>query len=71
MTVCKDPPSVSLATAKMNGKPACTDVMDYVRQKVRSFFILGFVRFNYCTVNFTSGSRVNNFIQVGGLVALT
>ncbi|PAN14443.1 hypothetical protein PAHAL_2G410200 [Panicum hallii] len=33
MTVCKDPPSVSLATAKMNGKPACTDVMDYVRQK--------------------------------------
>jgi myosin-5 len=33
MTVCKDPPSVSSATAKMNGKPACTDVMDYVRQK--------------------------------------
>jgi len=32
-TVCKDPPSVSSASAKMNGKPACTDVMDYVRQK--------------------------------------
>ena len=43
-TVCKDPPSVSSASAKMNGKPACTDVMDYVRQKVRSFFILEFVR---------------------------
>ena len=43
-TVCKDPPSVSSASVKMNGKPACTDVMDYVRQKVRSFFILEFVR---------------------------
>jgi len=43
-TVCKDPPSVSSATAKMNGKSACTDVMDYVLQKVRSFFILEFVR---------------------------
>ncbi|CAL5086119.1 unnamed protein product [Urochloa decumbens] len=32
-TVCKDPPSVSSATAKMNGKTACTDVMDYVLQK--------------------------------------
>ncbi|KAG2637687.1 hypothetical protein PVAP13_2NG533600 [Panicum virgatum] len=32
-TVCKDPPSVSSATAKMNGKSACTDVMDYVLQK--------------------------------------
>ena len=42
-TVCKDPPSVSSATAKMNGKSACTDVMDYVLQKVRSFFILEFV----------------------------
>jgi len=42
-TVGKDPPSVSSATAKMNGKSACTDVMDYVLQKVRSFFILEFV----------------------------
>ncbi|CAN6199442.1 unnamed protein product [Urochloa humidicola] len=32
-TVCKDPPSVSSATAKMNGKTACTDAMDYVLQK--------------------------------------
>ncbi|XP_062189417.1 myosin-3-like [Phragmites australis] len=32
-TVCKDPPSVSSTTAKMNGKPGCTDIMDYVLQK--------------------------------------
>jgi myosin-5 len=37
-TVCKNPPSVSSATTKMNGKPLCTDVMDYVFQKVRSFY---------------------------------
>ncbi|KAL6657794.1 hypothetical protein ACP70R_005574 [Stipagrostis hirtigluma subsp. patula] len=33
MTVCRDAPSVSSATAKMNGKPVCTDIMDYVLQK--------------------------------------
>ncbi|RCV13512.1 hypothetical protein SEVIR_2G363800v4 [Setaria viridis] len=32
-TVCKDAPSVSSAMAKMNGNPACPDVMDYVLQK--------------------------------------
>ncbi|GJN11366.1 hypothetical protein PR202_ga29552 [Eleusine coracana subsp. coracana] len=32
-TVCKDPPSVSSTTAKMNGKPVCTDIMDYVLEK--------------------------------------
>ncbi|ONM55202.1 hypothetical protein ZEAMMB73_Zm00001d020599 [Zea mays] len=32
-TVCKELPSVSLATIKMNGKPTCTDIMDYVLQK--------------------------------------
>ncbi|KAL6856068.1 hypothetical protein ACP4OV_018870 [Aristida adscensionis] len=31
MTVCRDPPSS--ATAKVNGKPVCTDIMDYVLQK--------------------------------------
>ncbi|CAD6217608.1 unnamed protein product [Miscanthus lutarioriparius] len=31
--VCKDPPSVSSATIKTNGKPACTNIMDYVLQK--------------------------------------
>jgi myosin V len=35
-TVCNDPPSVSSTTVKMNGKPVCTDIMDYVLQKVRS-----------------------------------
>lgn len=50
MTGCKDPPSVSSATAKLNGKPARTYVMDYVLQKVRGFFILDFVRFDYFTV---------------------
>ncbi|ONM24341.1 Myosin-2 [Zea mays] len=32
-TVCKEPPSISPATINMNGKPACTDIMDYVLQK--------------------------------------
>lgn len=50
MTGCMDPPSVSSTTAKLNGKPARRGVMDYVLQKVRSFFILEFVRFCYCTV---------------------
>ncbi|EER99532.2 hypothetical protein BDA96_02G355500 [Sorghum bicolor] len=31
--VCKDPPSVSSAAIKMNGKLACTNIMDYVLQK--------------------------------------
>jgi myosin V len=34
VTVCEDPPSVSLAMGKMDGKPVCTDIMDYVLQKV-------------------------------------
>ena len=42
--VCKDPPSVSSATIKTNGKPACTNIMDYVLQKVRGLFIVEFVR---------------------------
>ncbi|WVZ66362.1 hypothetical protein U9M48_015595 [Paspalum notatum var. saurae] len=34
--ICMDPPSVSSATTKTNGKAACTDIMDYVlRKKLR------------------------------------
>jgi myosin V len=50
-TVCKEPPSVSPATIKMNGKPACTDIMDYVLKKVRGLFILDFVRIISIIVN--------------------
>lgn len=63
-TVSKDPPSVSSATAKMNGKPVCTDIMDYVLQKVRSlpfwtlYDLLSFVTQTY-------GSRLNTCIFVG------
>lgn len=44
-TVCEDLPSVSSATIKMNGKPASTDIMNYVLPKVRGLFTVEFLRF--------------------------